>query len=148
MAYAYQDELLQEVCGDEGQDAGAGDVGGRPVRQYRLSEDRRALEALLAAVPPEMAPTLADKETVKNTWNAITVARISSDRARRATLQKLRQEVGNLAIKLGEDVDDFALRLTTLIQQLVWYNDDDIDEESRREVPSHHPQVHAGRCGD
>jgi hypothetical protein len=29
-------------------------------------EDQRALEALLAAIPPEMAPTLANKVTAKD----------------------------------------------------------------------------------
>jgi hypothetical protein len=34
-----------------------------------------------------------------------------------------------LAFKPVEDVDDFALRLNTLRQQLARYGDDDIDEE-------------------
>ena len=55
-----------------------------------FDEDRRAPEALLAAVPPEMHSSLAYKETDKDAWDAIAAARIGS--ARRSTLQKLRQE--------------------------------------------------------
>ena len=52
-----------------------------------FDEDRRALEALLAAVPTEMHSSLANKRTA---WDAVAAARIGSDRARRSTLQKLR----------------------------------------------------------
>ena len=61
-------------------------------------------------------------------------------------LQKLRQEWENLAFKPGEDVDDFALRLNTLMQQLARYGDNDIDEERAvekflRVVPKKYSQV-------
>jgi hypothetical protein len=81
-----------------------------------FDEDRRVLESLLAAVPTEMHSSLANKRTARDAWDAIAVARIGSDRARRSTLQKLCQERENLAFKPGEDVDDFALRLNTLMQ--------------------------------
>src|SRR6185312_4237213 len=35
----------------------------------------------------------------------------------------------NLAFKPGEDVDDFALRLNTLLQKVVQFGDDTYDEE-------------------
>jgi hypothetical protein len=50
----------------------------------------------------------------KDAWDAIATARIGSDRVRKSTLQKLRQEWDHLAFKLGEDVDDFALCLIGL----------------------------------
>jgi hypothetical protein len=61
-------------------------------------------------------------------------------------LQKLRQEWENLVFKPGEDVDDFALRLNTLMQQLTRYGDDDIDEERvvekfLRVIPKKYSQV-------
>ena len=61
-----------------------------------FDEDRRALEALLAAVPTEMHSSLVNKRTAKDVWDAISAARIGSDCARRSTLQKLRQEWENL----------------------------------------------------
>jgi len=92
-------------------------------------EDRRALDALIAAVPPEMQFSLSQKETAKEAWDAITMARIGSDRARKSTLQALRKEWENLAFKPGEDVDDFALRLNTLLQKMVTFGNDTYNEE-------------------
>jgi hypothetical protein len=111
-----------------------------------FDEDQRALEALLAAVPTEMHSSLANKRTTKDAWDAIAAARIGNDRARRSTLQKLRKEWENLAFKPGEDVDNFALRLNTLMQQLARYVDNDIDEERAVEkflhvVPKKNSQV-------
>jgi hypothetical protein len=80
-------------------------------------EDRRMLDALIAAVPSEMQFLLSKKRTAKEVWDAIAAARIGSDRARKTTLQVLRKEWENLAFKPGEDVDDFALRLNTLQQK-------------------------------
>ena len=60
-------------------------------------EDRRALDALIAAVPPEMQFSLSNKRTAKEAWDAIAAARIGSDRARKSTLQALRTEWEHLA---------------------------------------------------
>jgi hypothetical protein len=109
-------------------------------------EDRRALDALIAAVPPEMQFSLSQKRTAKEAWDAIAAARIGSDRARKSTLQALRKEWENLAFKPGEDVDDFALRLNTLLQKMVQYGDDTYDEERAVEklfrcVPEKYRQI-------
>jgi hypothetical protein len=92
-------------------------------------EDRRALDALIAAVPPEMQFSLSKKRTAKEVWDAIAAARIGSDRTRKTMLQALRKEWENLAFKPGQDVDDFALRLNTLLQKMVQFSDDTYDEE-------------------
>jgi hypothetical protein len=41
----------------------------------------------------------------------------------------LHKEWENLAFKPGEDIDDFALRLNTLLQKMVQFGDDTYDEE-------------------
>jgi hypothetical protein len=93
-------------------------------------EDRRALDALIAAVPPEMQLSLSKKRTAKEAWDAIAATRIGSDRALETTLlQALRKEWENLTFKSGEDVDDFALRLNTLQQKMVQFGDDTYGEE-------------------
>jgi hypothetical protein len=46
-------------------------------------EDRRALDALIAVVPPEMHFSLSQKRTAKEAWDAIVAIRIGSDRARK-----------------------------------------------------------------
>jgi hypothetical protein len=94
----------------------------------------------------EMQSSLANKRTAKDSWDVIAATRIGSDCARRSTLQKLRQEWENLAFKPGEDIDDFALRLNTLMQQLARYGDYDINEERAvekflRVVPKKYTQL-------
>jgi hypothetical protein len=102
-----------------------------PVRYGDVDyyEDRWALDALIAAVPPEMQFSLSKKQTAKEAWDAIATARIGSDRACKTTLQALRKEWESLTFKPGEDVDDFALCLNTLLQKMVQFGDDTYDEE-------------------
>jgi hypothetical protein len=109
-------------------------------------EDRRALDAPIAAVPSEMQFSLSKKRIAKEAWDAIAAARISSDRTRKTTLQALRKEWENLAFKPGEDVDDFALRLNTLQQKMVQFGDDTYGEERAVEklfrcIPEKYKQI-------
>jgi hypothetical protein len=109
-------------------------------------EDRRALDALIAAVPSEMQFSLSKKQTVMEAWDVIAVARIGSDHVRKTTLQALRNEWENLAFKPGEDVDDFALHLNTLQQKMVQFSDDTYDEERAVEklfrcIPEKYKQI-------
>jgi hypothetical protein len=92
-------------------------------------EDRRVLNALIAAVPSDMQFSLSKKRTAKEAWDAIAAARIHNDRARKTTLQAFRKEWENLAFKPGENIDDFALRLNTLQQKMVQFGDDTYREE-------------------
>jgi hypothetical protein len=73
------------------------------------------LHALIDVVPTEIQFSLFKKRTAKKVWDAIAVARIGSDRAHKTTLQALCKEWENLAFKPDEDVDNFALRLNTLL---------------------------------
>ncbi|XP_025806290.1 uncharacterized protein LOC112884881 isoform X2 [Panicum hallii] len=97
-------------------------------------------------VPPKMQFSLSKKRTDKEAWDAIAAAHIGSDRARKSTLQELRKEWENLAFKPGEDVDDFAFCLNTLLQKMVQYGDDTYDEERAieklfRYVPEKYKQI-------
>jgi hypothetical protein len=55
-------------------------------------DDRWALDALIAAVPPEMQFFLSRKRAAKEAWYAIAATRIGNDRARKSTLQALCKE--------------------------------------------------------
>jgi hypothetical protein len=59
-------------------------------------------------------------------------------------MQKLRQEWGRLTFWLGEDVDDFALRFSGLVQQLARQGDIDekkVVEKYLRVVPKKYTQI-------
>jgi hypothetical protein len=92
-------------------------------------ENQWALDALIAAVPPKMQFSLSKKRTAKEAWDVIAAARIDSDRARKTTLQALHKEWENLVFKPSEDVDDFVLRLNTLQQKMMHFDDDTYGEE-------------------
>jgi len=92
-------------------------------------DDRRALEAIIAGVPQEMQVSLADKDTAKDAWDSIAAARIGVDRVRRATLQRLRKEWENLSFRPGEHIEDIALRLATVKQQMILHGERNMDEE-------------------
>jgi hypothetical protein len=90
--------------------------------------------------------SLFKKRTAKEIWDAIAVTCIDSDLARKTTLQALRKEWEILAFKPGEDIDDFALRLNTLLQKMVQFGDDTYDEERAVEklfrcIPEKYKQI-------
>jgi hypothetical protein len=103
----------------------------KPVRYDDVDyyEDQWALDALIAAVPPEMQFSLSKKRTAKEACDAIAAARIGSDRAHKTTLQALHKEWENLTFKLGEDVYDFALHLNTLQQKMVQFGEERVIEK-------------------
>jgi len=118
-------------------------IEGGPV-QFR--DDRRALEVIVVAVPKEMGIPLLDKATAKEAWDAIAATCIGVDRVHRATLQRLRRDWENIGVNPGEQVEDFALRLSTLHQQLVIHGDKDITKERvvekfLRTVPAKYAQI-------
>jgi hypothetical protein len=92
-------------------------------------DDRRALEAIIAGVPPEMGAPLADKASAKEARDSIATVCIGVDRVHHATLQQLRKKWENLTFRPGEQIEDFALRLSALKQQMALHKDKDLDEE-------------------
>jgi hypothetical protein len=74
------------------------------------------------------------------------VARIGSNRAHKTTLHALHKEWENLSFKPSEDVDDFALRLNTLLWKMVQFSDDTSNEERAVEklfrcIPEKYKQI-------
>lgn len=97
---------------------GAIDPGG-----VELHEDRMALDAICSAVPPEMISTLATKASAKEAWDCIRILRVGDDRIRKASAQKVRMEYESLVLRDGETVEDFAMRLTSTVNQLATLGD-------------------------
>lgn len=86
-------------------------------------DDRTALDAICSAVPPELVPTLATKASAHEAWEAIKTMRVGDERARKTTAQALRVEYEQIGFRDGESVEDFALRLTNLVQRLAILGD-------------------------
>jgi hypothetical protein len=93
-----------------------------------------------------MVAFLADKSTAKDAWDSIAATRVGLNRARKATVQKLRQEWDRLVFQPKEDINDFALRLSSLVRQLARHGNSDIDEQKTVEkylciVPKKYTQI-------
>jgi hypothetical protein len=93
------------------------------------SDDRWALEALCTTVPLDVTATIANKPTAKMAWDAIALQWIGGECVCRATLQRLREEWEGLTFQLGEQVEDFAMRLTNLMGEMARNGDTDLIEE-------------------
>jgi hypothetical protein len=81
-------------------------------------KDRRAMAAILRAVPRELKAGLAVKKTAKEAWEAVRSMRIDDDRVKATSLQRLWKEYENVGFHDGESVSDFALRINGLVASL------------------------------
>jgi hypothetical protein len=61
-------------------------------------DDRSALDAICSAVPEEMVPALATKDTAYDAWEAIKTFHIGDDCVWRSTAQTLRAEYENITL--------------------------------------------------
>ncbi|CAA0839612.1 cysteine-rich RLK (RECEPTOR-like protein kinase) 8 [Striga hermonthica] len=108
-------------------------------------EDCAAMEAILSVVPHEYVKSLGTKDSAKAAWDALKARRIGSDRAKKAKAQQLRREYEALAFRDGEAVEDFSLRLQSLVSQLAAHGVPITDEEAvakyLRVVPPMYAQI-------
>jgi hypothetical protein len=108
-------------------------------------EDMAALSALLRAVPPELVPILAVKDTSAGAWEAIKLMKMGVSCARNATAQRLRREFEALTFKDGETLDNFAIRATNVANNLRSLGDKveevKIVEKILNAVPSQYSQI-------
>jgi hypothetical protein len=81
-------------------------------------DDRAALSALLTAVPPELVRTLGMKDCAKTAWETLKTMRLGSERIREAKAQTRRREFEELQFRAGESIEDFAIRLTSIVSDL------------------------------
>ena len=79
-------------------------------------EDMMAMEAICKSVPADMVVVMANKESAKAAWDDIKTVNLSVERVCRAKAQTLRREFDALIFKDGESVDEFAVRISTLVQ--------------------------------
>ncbi|KAF8783882.1 hypothetical protein HU200_000329 [Digitaria exilis] len=93
-------------------------------------EDQMAMETILKAVPPEFVTTLGSKDSATEAWDCLKTMRLGGDWVRKAKVQQLRREYEAIAFREGEAVEDFALRLTTVVTQLAQLGDKIGDEET------------------
>ena len=91
-----------------------------------FDDDRAAMDAICSGVPRELIPILLAKESTRE---AIKTLRIGDNRVRKATAQNLRAEYESIALCDGEAIEDFALRMTGIVQRLATLGDPEPDEK-------------------
>jgi hypothetical protein len=92
-------------------------------------EELMVLDKLCGAVPPEMVPTIAKKETTKEAWNVIATMRVSDDRVKKAMTQQLRRKFDLITFDDDETVEDYALRLSGMAVHLATLGEEVKDSE-------------------
>jgi hypothetical protein len=106
---------------------GLWDVIYKGASDYR--DDKNALMALLHVMPLEMQLGLAVKETVKDAWEAICSIWVGTDKVKEANTERLRQEFDDISFKSGECVEEFAMRISSLANQLRSLSDEIPDKK-------------------
>jgi hypothetical protein len=91
--------------------------------------DMMALDAIYSAVPQEMVTTLVTQQTAMKAWESLKTMRIGNERVKVASAQKLRCEYETLAFHDGEGVEDFAMRLADIVNQLATLGDPELDDK-------------------
>ncbi|XP_078437633.1 uncharacterized protein LOC144708254 [Wolffia australiana] len=108
-------------------------------------EEMQVVDALCSAVPSEMWPVIAEKETAKEAWEAIATMRIGDDRVRKTSAQNLRRQFDLATFKEGESVEDYALRLNSMASTLTTLGDKieetQVVEKIIRSVPQRFRQI-------
>ena len=108
-------------------------------------DDQSAMEAILKSVPTEYVVPLGAKDSAKEAWESLETMRLGGDRVRKAKAQQLRREYEAIAFRDGEAIEDFALRLTSLVSQLAQVGVDIGEEEAvakyLRVVPPRFAQI-------
>ena len=77
------------------------------------------LVAILRGVPSELKATLAVKVMAKEEWVAVKTMCVGEDCVKATSLQRLLKEFENLQFKDGELIDNFAVRINTLVSGLL-----------------------------
>ena len=76
------------------------------------------MAAIAQSVPDSVLMTLAEFETAREAWNALKEMRIGEDRVTKARAQVLKRQFHKLQMEETESVNDYAMRLTTLVGEI------------------------------
>jgi hypothetical protein len=95
-------------------------VAAKDPREVSPRKDQMALAAIYQAIPEGKLFLLSrqQQKTAKSAWEALRTMHIGDQRLRDAKLQTLRLQFEGLRMKETESVEDFAARLTTVVNKI------------------------------
>jgi uncharacterized membrane protein YgcG len=109
-------------------------MGRHQQRLWRVPRQPKHAAALLRVVPLEMLAGLAVKETMKEAWEAIRSIRVDADKVKEANAEKLQWEFDDIAFKSGECVEEFAMQISSLANQLRSLGDEILDKKVMKKM--------------
>lgn len=82
------------------------------------SQDQMALAAIYQGIPEETLLLIAEKETAKEAWTMLKTMHMGVERVIEAKVQTLKTELDVLQMKDGESIDDFAMKLASIVSKI------------------------------
>jgi hypothetical protein len=108
-------------------------------------QEHQALGAILKSVSLDMVSALAAGDNAKIAWDMLKTMRTGDNRVCEARRQKLRKEFDGMAFKSGESVEDFSMRISSLVSELQSLGDSttelDAIQKTLRVVPKRYSQM-------
>lgn len=83
---------------------------------------------MIQGVPQDMHSMLLNMKSAKEAWEAIKSMRLGAERVKEVNAQKLLAEFESIAFKMGETIDDFAVRITRLATNLRGLGEENVDD--------------------
>ncbi|CAN6326045.1 unnamed protein product [Urochloa humidicola] len=102
-------------------------IEAKDPKKVPAGKNQMALAAIYQAIPEGTLFLLSGKKTAKSAWEALKTMHIGAKRLRDAKMQTLKLEFEGLRMKETESVDEFAVRLTTVVNKIHTL-DEDIEE--------------------
>jgi hypothetical protein len=82
------------------------------------TKDEEAFAAIAQAVPDAVFMTISQKDTAKEAWDTIKEMHVGDSRVKKARVQALRREFDWLSMNESEGVGEFALKLTSMVNEM------------------------------
>lgn len=82
------------------------------------TKDQEAFAIIAQGVSDAVFMSISEKETAKEAWQALKEMHAGDDRVKKARVQALRREFERMSMKASEGVGEFALKLTSLVNEM------------------------------
>nr|KAJ0208302.1 hypothetical protein LSAT_V11C500255750 [Lactuca sativa] len=83
-----------------------------------VKKDKMALAAIYQGIPKDMLLSLAEKQTTKESWDALKIRFLGADRVKKARIQTLKADFEALSMKDTEVVDEFAVKVSNIVSNI------------------------------
>ena len=89
-----------------------------PKEKVDMKKDQIALATIYQGIPEETLRAVSEKETSKEAWECIKMMYQGAKRIKDACVQILREELDGLRMKSTESVDDFAMKVNSIVSTI------------------------------